>query len=259
MFVGDSAPSSPSGCPDYTDSTAFTSQTIAYIPNTDYFGNPTNNIWTSYDFSSGATTTATSPWYQWIYGDTNSTSDHVDYECAPSGTPITSGNSLCKNLGALWTSYPSLGAGAPNNTFQSGPYSGFIRPDTPNAIGTASMTAATNMAMAIRADTNFKPIVDVVYLQGNGSDPVDRSFLQLVSNQQYIQPIVYHQNPPCPDGALATAANASGSLGCQTNGAFNNPYYQSNQQQGIWAATSSTLQLESMFQQIASSLLRISQ
>jgi len=258
MFSTDSDPSSPSGCPAYSDS-AFTSQTIAYIPNTDYFGNATNNIWTSYTFPGGSTTSVASPWFQWIYGDTNSTSDHVDYECAPSGTQITSGNSLCKNLGGLWTSYSTIGVGAPNNTFQSGPYSGYIRPDTPNAIGTASMTAATNMAMKIRADTDFKPIIDVVYLQGNGSDPVDRSFLQLVSNQQYIEPIVYHANPPCPDGALATAANSSGNLGCQTNGAFNNPYYQTNQQQGIWAATASTLQLESMFQQIASSLLRISQ
>ncbi len=258
IFSTDSAPTVPSGCPDASQY-SFSSQTVAYIPNADFFGNPTNNLWTSYDFSSGATTSVASPWFQWIYGDTNSTSDHVDYECAPSGTQITSGNSSCKNLGGLWTSYSSIGVGAPNNTFQSGPYSGSIRSDTPNAIGTASMTAATNMAMKIRADTDFKPIIDVVYLQGNGSDPVDRSFLQLVSNQQYIEPIVYHQNPPCPDGALATAANSSGSLGCQTNGAFNNPYYQSTQQQGIWAATSSTLQLESMFQQIASSLLRISQ
>lgn len=252
MLSSDSNPSSPSGCPDYT-TYAFSSQTIAYIPNTDYFGNSTTTIQT------GPSTTVTSPWFQWIYGDTNSTADHVDYQCAPTGTQITSGNSSCKNLGALWTSYSSLGAGAPNNTFQSGPYNGFIRPDTPNAIGTASMTAATNMAYTIRSDTNFNPIIDVVYLQGNGQDPVDRSFLQLVSNQQYIQPILYQANPPCPDGALATAATASGNLGCQTNGAFNNPYYQTNQQQGIWAATASTLQLESMFQQIASSLLRISQ
>jgi hypothetical protein len=93
------------------------------------------------------------------------------------------------------------------------------------------------MAATIRADTNYNITIDTVYLQGNGSDPVDRSFLQIVSNQPNIQPIIYD----------ATAA------------AYANPYYQKTEQTGIWAATTSTLQLQSMFQQIASSLLRISQ
>jgi hypothetical protein len=80
-------------------------------------------------------------------------------------------------------------------------------------------------------------VIDTVYLQGNGSDPVDPSFLQIVSNQQNIQPVIY-------DSTAAVYAN---------------PYYQSTQPTGIWAATASTLQLESLFQEIASSLLRISQ
>ena len=244
MFSTDSAPSSPAGCPSYT-STAFTSQTIAYIPNTDYFGNSFVNIQT------GASSSATSPWFGWLY--------QVNSQTAPSGTQITSGNSATKNLGALWSSYSTTGVGAPNNTFTSGPYSGYLRPDTPNSIGVASMTSAANMAYTIRADTTYNPIIDVVYLQGNGSDPVDRSFLQLVSNQKYIEPILYQANPPCPDGALASAATATGAAGCQANGAFNNPYYQANQQEGLWEPTASTLQLQSMFQAIASSLLRISQ
>ena len=44
-----------------------------------------------------------------------------------------------------------------------------------------------------------------------------------------------------------------------TAAAYGNTYYVSSQQTGIWAATATTLQLESMFQQIAASLLRISQ
>ncbi len=44
-----------------------------------------------------------------------------------------------------------------------------------------------------------------------------------------------------------------------TAAAYANPYYQTTQPAGIWEQTASTLQLESMFQAIASSLLRISQ
>ena len=94
MFSTDSTPSAPSGCTGPSgNTTIFTSQTIAYIPNSDYFGNSFVSIET------GPSTTATSPWFQWIYGDTNSTADHVNYTCAPSGVTITSGNSSCKNLG----------------------------------------------------------------------------------------------------------------------------------------------------------------
>ncbi len=188
IFQGQATPSKPSGCIGYSQSqpngSIFGSQTIAYIPNTDYFGNSTINLTNS----SGSS--VTSPWFQWIYGDTNATGDHVNYSCAPAGTPITSGNSLCKNLGGAWTSFPSIGAGADNNTFTGGPYMGFIRPDLPNSIGTASMTSATNQAYTIRADTTYNITIDTVYLQGNGSDPVDRSFLQIVSNQQNILPVV---------------------------------------------------------------------
>lgn len=255
MFTTDTLPSAPTGCTGPTGSpgtTIFSSQTVAYIPNTDYFGNSFTTVQTGQT----SPTTATSPWFQWIYGDTDAVADHVNYTCAPTGVTITSGNSSCKNLGDLWTNHATLGAGADHNTFQTGPYTGYLRPDTPNSIGVASMTSATNMAYTIRADTTYRPTIDVVYLQGNGSDPVDRSFLQLVSNQQYIEPLVYQNNPSCPDGALSSAASSSS---CQSNGAFTNPYYVSAQNEGLWKQTASTLELVSMFEAIASSLLRISQ
>jgi Flp pilus assembly protein TadG len=210
MISTDSTPSTPSGCP--SSGTAFTSQTIAYIPDTDYFGNSTSGAWDG-----------------WLY--------QVNSHTAPTGTPITSGNSATKNLGDLWSNYPTTGAGAASNKFQSGTYSGKFRPDLPNSIGVASMNTAANMAATIRADTTYNIIIDTVYLQGNGGDPVDRSFLQIVSNQKNILPIIYD----------STAAS------------YSNPYYVSTEQQGIWSATTSALQLQSMFQQIASSLLRISQ
>jgi Flp pilus assembly protein TadG len=223
MLSTDSNPTVPSGCPGPGSGQVVSSQTIAYIPNSDYFLNSFVNITNS----SGAT--VASPWFQWIY--------QVNNQCAPAGTPITSGNSLCKNLGGPWTSYTTTGAGAPNNTFTGGPYSGYLRPDLLNSIGVASMTSATNMAYTIRSDTTYNPVIHTVYLQGNGTDPVDPSFLQIVSNQKTIQPVIYD-----PTAAV-----------------YDNPYYQSNQATGIWAATASTLQLEAMFQEIASSLLRISQ
>jgi Flp pilus assembly protein TadG len=232
IYSTSATPTVPAGCSSASGQLV-SSQTIAYIPNSDYFGNSTIAL------TSSTGSSVTSPWFQWIYGDTINPSDEVNYSCAPAGTPITSGNTACKNLGSSWTvsPYNTLGAGAPNNTFQGGPYMGFLRPDTPNSIGVASMTSATNMAFTIRSDTNYNPVIDAVYLQGNGTDPVDRAFLQIVTNQQNIQPVIY-------DSAAAP---------------YTNPYYQSTQATGIWAATSSTLQLESMFQQIASSLLRISQ
>ena len=210
MISTDATPTTPSGCP--SSGTAYTSQTIAYIPDTDFFGNSTSGAWDG-----------------WLY--------QVNSHTAPTGTPITSGNSATKNLGDLWSNYSSTGIGAPSNKFTSGTYSGKFRPDTPNAIGVTSMNTAANMAATIRADTTFNILIDTVYLQGNGGDPVDRSFLQIVSNQKTIQPIIYD----------ATAA------------AYNNPYYVNTEQQGIWSATTSATQLTAMFQQIASSLLRISQ
>jgi len=233
MFSTDATPTIPSGCPGSDN--LLTSQTIAYIPDTDFFNNSTLNL------VNASGTSVSSLWYQWLY--------QVNQQCAPTTVTITQGNSRCKNLGDYWTNYATTGAGADHNTFTGGPYMGHNRPDLPNSIGTASMTSATNMAYAIRADNVYNPVIDTVYLQGNGGDPVDRSFLQLVSNQQTIAPIIYQANPPCP----------TGSTGCQADGTYNNPYYQSSQPTGIWAPTANTLELTAMFQEIASSLLRISQ
>lgn len=250
MISTDSNASAPAGCTGPTgNATVFTSQTIAYIPNSDYFGNSTINIQT------GATTTATSPWFQWLY--------QVNSQCAPTSVSITSGNNRCHNLGDYWTNYTTTGQGAPNNTFTSGPYSGYLRPDLPNSIGTVSMTTATNMAYTIRADSTYTPLIDVVYLQGNGTDPVDRAFLQLVSNQQYIQPLLYQQTPGCTSsadvGALFTAYSTMSSPTCLSDGTFSSPYYQTSQQQGMWLQTADSSQLTSMFEAIASSVLRLSQ
>lgn len=230
MITGDS-PSTPTAVPSACPSTddAFTSQTVAYIPDTDYFGNSMHGP------SNGGSTLL---WDGWLY--------QVNSFTAPAGTPITSGNSATKNLGDYYSPNYPLGTKTPSgeytafnsNFFATGtPYAGKFRPDLSNSIGVASMNSATNMAATIRANATYNITIDTVYLQGNAGDPVDRSFLQIVTNQPNIEPILYDP----------TAA------------AYANPYYQTSQQQGLWMATATTLQLQSLFQQIASSLLRISQ
>jgi Flp pilus assembly protein TadG len=212
-FDTDSSPTFPSGCP--TSGITMVNQTIAYIPDTDAFGNSTHG-----------------PWDGWLY--------KVNNQCAPSGTPITSGNSSCKYLGDAWSNNAGIGAGAPSNFFQSGPYKDKFRPDLANTIGVTSMNSAVNEANKIRSDTTYKITIDTVYLQGNGSDPVDRRFLQIVSNQLNIQQIIYETGYPHV-------------------AAYPNTYYQSTQQQGLWLATANATDLNSLFAQVASSLLRISQ
>jgi Flp pilus assembly protein TadG len=211
MFNTDSTPTSVAGCPA-SASMQLVNQVIAYIPDSDFFSNSTHG-----------------PWDGWLY--------QVNQQCAPIGTQITVGNSRCKNLGDLWSNHSTLGAGAPSNFFQNGPYQGKFRPDIVNTIGVVSMNSATNEANKIRSDTTYNITIDTVYLQGNGSDPVDRSFLQIVSNQPTIQPLIYDS----------------------TDAPYTNQYFQANQQQGMWLATTSQVQLTALFAQVASSLLRISQ
>jgi hypothetical protein len=136
----------------------------------------------------------------------------------------------------LWASYPS-GAGQPNNKFTSGAYNGFFRPDLANTLGVVSMNTAVNEANKIRNDSTYRITIHTIYLQGNGGDPVDRAFLQIVSNQPQISPIIYDN----------------------TATAYANTYYNSAQQTGLWLPTTSTAGLTSLFNQVASSLLRISQ
>jgi von Willebrand factor type A domain len=225
-FTTDSAPSLPSCYNSFGGPGSIQGQqAIAYIPDTDRFGNSTSGPW-------------------------DSTIEQVNNHCMPSGAPVTPGNSSCKNLTGLWTdaAYSSIGAGAPSNKFQSGNYQGKFRPDTPNAIGITSMNTAVNQANTIRATADYNITIDTIYLQGNGSDPVAPSFIQIVANQQNLQTSVYE----------ASSYNAN-NVPPYTPTYTTNPYYQSNQPIGIYAATASTQQLANAFSQIASSLLRISQ
>jgi Flp pilus assembly protein TadG len=227
-FYNETVPASPSGCAGSGNARA--SQVIAFIPALDRFGNAT-----------------TGPWDNTLEGNQN---DHVNWHCMPTGAPVTPGNAQCKSLTDLWTNpaYSSMGVGHPSNKFTSGPYNGQFRPDLPNTIGITSMNTAVNQATAIRATAGFNITIDSIYLQGNGGDPIERNFIQIVSNQPNLQSSVYeatsynsNMNPPFTPTITA------------------NPNYVAGQPTGIYAATADTRQLANAFSQIASSLLRISQ
>ena len=223
-FDGDPAPVFPGNanggtCPS-GNTMEMVDQTIAYIPDTDFFGNSTH-----------------SDWDDWIYQTNPGTVDTTKYT-------ITAGNSATKNMGALWSTHASVGAAtaigsaAPSNFFPTGtPYAGKFRPDLLNAITASSMNSAVNEAARIRSDTSYKPVIHTIYLQGNGQDPVDRSFLQIIANKANIDPILY---------------NASGTA------SYANSQYQASQATGYWLQTTNALELKQQFATIAGSLLRLS-
>jgi len=240
MIDSDPSPVVPAACPQ--SGTDFAQKTVAYIPTTDYFGNKTAGPW---DGNGSATipgvSTGLAPAGAWIY--------QVNSHTAPTGTPITSGNSATKNMGDLWSNHTSIGLGEPYNTFQSGPYVGQFRPDLTNTIGVVSMNTAANQAATIRGDTSYRITIHTIYLQGNGGDPVDKAFLQMVSNQPTIQPLIYECSSYDPSGACPGVSTPYPA----------NPTYNSTQQRGLWLATTSATALNNLFAQVASSLLRISQ
>jgi hypothetical protein len=192
-----------------------TSQSIAYIPDTDRFGNSTHG-----------------PKDSWVF--------QVNQQCAPSAVQITPGNSRCKNIGGEWAEFTSqwTGVASGSNFFTAGPHTGKFRPDQANTIGVASMNSAINQAIRMRNDASYKIRIDSIYLQGNGGDPVDRDFLPMVSNVKMIPPLIYQ--------AVGTPQKV-------------NPLYNPDQLEGFYTQSVNVQELGSIFAEVASSLLRLSQ
>ncbi len=154
----------------------------------------------------------------------------VNWNCNPAGT--------CANLGANFSpSYTGVATGS--NLIKVGPYTGLHRMDQPTTIGAVGMNTATAEANVIRSDTTFNPVIHSIFLCGNGADPVDKYFLPIISNLQEIPALPLYE----PTGT----------------GPIVNPYYNKNQQTGLFFAASDKSQLAGLFAQIASSLLRLSQ
>jgi Flp pilus assembly protein TadG len=200
-------------------------QFIAYIPNTDLYGNTLNN---------GPAASGTSP-YGTIVSGSDTRSDwlfQVNSLCSPDSTVSPN----CKNTGGPWSNFSTTGTGS--NFFASGTaYAGFMRPDQPNSIVAASMNGTMNAAATIRADTTYHPVINVIYLTGNGTDSVDREFLPIVANYPTIPALPYDPS---------------------TYTSYANPAYQTDQETGKYFVTADRNELTSLFAQLASEVLRLS-
>lgn len=204
-------------------------QFIAYIPDTDYYGNSLKN---------GVTATGTSA-YGTVYGGYDNRTGwlyQVNNECSP--VPTITPN--CRNIGDVWSSHNAVGLAS--NTFTSGPYSGHLRPDQPNTIVAAGMNGTMAEAFRIRSDTTYNPVIHTIYLTGNATDSVDREFLAIVANAPNILALPY-------DATYTTTSDPV---------LYANPAYQTNQETGKYLVTADRNALASLFAQLASEVLRLS-
>ncbi len=208
-------------------------QYIAYIPNSDIYGN---------NLLQGVVASGTSPngtiiggydtRQNWIF--------QVNNECSNDSTVQPN----CKNVGGLWSSFSTIGSGS--NTFTSGPYSGSLRPDQSNTVVAASMNGTMSEAFTIRSDTTYHPVIHTIYLTGNSNDSVDREFLAIVANYPNIISLPYDpgynsQTTPITDPVL-----------------YANPAYRTDQETGKYLVTSDKNALSGLFAQLASEVLRLS-
>jgi Flp pilus assembly protein TadG len=213
----------PGSC-TYTSALAGTNvrQFIAYIPDTDAYGNSLH----------GVTATGSGPTVSgglitrdnWLF--------QVNSLCSPDSTVTPN----CKNTGGLWSGFPAIGMGS--NFFPAGTaYAGFFRPDQPNTVVAASMNGTMAQAYTIRSDTTYHPVINVIYLTGNGTDAVDREFLPVVANFPTIPALPYDPISYTP---------------------YTNPGFQTDQETGQYYVTADRNQLTSLFAQLASEVLRLS-
>jgi hypothetical protein len=238
---GDSAPvfdpSGPCSSANMGGATAMR-QVIAYIPDTDRYGNSTHGV-AATNFttpspsicSTGLCNGMVSKDY-WLY--------QVNSENNTTYVPSA------KNTGGLWSGF-AIGSGS--NFFPTGSaYPGYFRPDQPNSVVAASMNATMAEAYRIRSDaataptTYFHPVINTIYLTGNGSDSVDHEFLPIVANYQWIPALPYDAN---------YNPNNNPNL-------YANPAFQKDQEQGKYLVTADPTQLTNLFDQLASEVLRLS-
>jgi Flp pilus assembly protein TadG len=229
----DPAPSFPATCSGTPNAgTTNIRQYIAYIPDADIYGNSLH----------GAPATGPGPTVSgglvtrdnWVY--------QVNSLC--SADPNVSPS--CKNTGGPWSGFPAIGSGC--NFFPSsgngcatykdaGTYGGYFRPDQPNTIVAASMNGAMAAAYTIRSDTTYHPVINTIYLTGNGTDSVDREFLSVIANTPTITALPYDPPSFTP---------------------YPNPAFQTGQETGKYFVTADRNQLQSLFAQLASEVLRLS-
>ena len=214
-------------------------QYISYIPDTDTYGNSLHGVAAT---GSGAP----SPYPNSVSGG-KVTRDFWIFQVNSLCSPDSTVSPNCKNTGDLWSNHASIGTGS--NFFPStnpypnaNTYSGFFRPDQPNTVVAAAMNGTMAQAYTIRSDTTYHPIIDVIYLTGNGTDSVDREFLPIVANYPNIPALPY-------DSTYVAGVNTT---------LYTNPAYQTGQETGKYFVTADRNQLNQLFAQLASELLRLS-
>jgi Flp pilus assembly protein TadG len=229
----DPAPSFPATCSGNPNGgTTNVRQYIAYIPDSDMYGNSLH----------GAPATGTGPT---VVGGMV-TRDNWVYQVNSLCSADASVSPNCKNTGGQWSAFPSIGSGC--NFFPSASnacasyqdastYGGYFRPDQPNSVVAASMNGAMAAAYNIRSDATYHPVINTIYLTGNGTDSVDREFLAVIANAPMVTALPYD-----PPGFTAYA----------------NPAFQTGQETGKYLVTADRNQLQSLFAQLASEVLRLS-
>jgi hypothetical protein len=211
----------PPSCSKYYAQGNNIRQFVAYIPNTDFYGNNLLN---------GVPATGTGPTVTGGF----LTRQFWLYQVNPVTTTNPAVNPNWRNEGGLWSAFPGVGSGL--NTFTAGPYKGFLRPDQPNSVVAASMNGTMSEAYRIRSDTIYHPVIHTIYLTGNTTDAVDREFLAVVANAAQITALPY-------DDVFTPYAN---------------PAYQTSQETGKYLVTSDRNSLTNLFAQLASEVLRLS-
>ncbi len=247
----DGAGVNTAGCGSYAQGDAVR-EFIAYIPDKDIYGNDLH----------GVPSTGAGPTVANVANDPNCpgcayvTRDYwlfqlpaANYTCSPDNSVQPN----CKSLGDLWTNpaYSNIGTGSnffPINNNQyanANVYPNKFRPDQPNTVVAASMNGTMAEASKIRSDKTYHPVIHTIYLTGNSFDAVDREFLPIVSNAQFITPLPYDAQYNS-DSTVAPVQ------------LYKNPAYQTGQETGKYLVTSDKNSLTGLLAQLASEVLRLS-
>lgn len=255
----DPAISYPSGC-NASASGNYIRQMVAYIPDFDLYGNSTHGVpaTSTPPTCPGATCTVANVTLGSTGGSlTYDTRDFWRFQCndvcpgatGAAATACSTDSTPGKQYeGGVWSYYP---ADSGSNFFTTGPYKKFMRPDQPTTIVAATMNTAMSQAYNIRADasgcggsggngvtcaTKYHPVINTIYLLGNAGDAADHEFLPIMANTQQI--------PALPYDSSWTP--------------YTNPAFQTNQEQGLYQVTADKTQLTTLFQKLASEVLRLS-
>ena len=260
----DAAPAYPASCASsYTSANSQIRQAVAYILDFDKYGNSTHGVPATStpatcpgSTCTVATVTLRSTGATYLYDTrdfwefqvndacTGATGAAATY-CASDSTPGQ------QYEGGVWSSFPNPAVlpSSGSNFFTSGPYTGYMRPDQPTTIVAASMNTAMAEAYWIRADASgcgssngaacssqYSTTINTIYLLGNAGDAADHEFLPIVANAQTIPALPY-------DSSFTP---------------YTNPAFQVNQQQGLYQVTADKTQLSTLFENLASEVLRLS-